>query len=94
MYKKFNLKDCKGFTKIIITSVNNEIDFAKESTHIMAYFNNKDKPEYSLYAELKIIEKNQPITTVLELPIKGINCEIRITSYTDYDMEKLKIFMR
>jgi len=89
--KIFKFKNLENNDIIVITSKENSIDFAKECTHVVAYFNDFTKPEYYLYAELYIQSNNQPQTTVFELPVKGKNAAFVIEAITDYDIDKIII---
>src|ERR1017187_5461798 len=54
---------------IRVTSFDGKFDFAKNSTHVLVYFNDLLSPKYDFYAELLISHRNQPQTTVFDLEI-------------------------
>jgi len=87
--KIFKLENLENNNKVVITSKENSIDFAKECTHVVAYFEDYTIPKYDFYAELYIHHNNQPQTTVFEFSIIGKNAAIVIEAITDYDIDKV-----
>lgn len=85
--KIFKLDNLTSDNRIIVSSKKLAIDFSRESTQVLVYFDDLSMPSYDICVELYIYNNNQKFATSFELPIKGKNAAIVIESFTDYDIE-------
>ncbi len=75
-------------SKISFFSKDGSIDFSKGSTHIFAYFNGSLNPNIDIFAQLYILENNQPQTGVFEVYIpKNTNTAKIIISSSIHDVQ-------
>ncbi len=93
-YKIFRLQNLTENDKILVTSIENQIDFSKENTRVSVYFNDFSKPEYILFAELYIYDQNQSQTSSFILPSRGTKATIVIEAITNYDVEKVEVLKK
>jgi len=93
MKKKIFIFDSEkiGSHKFIHFQSNSEINFANESTTILAYSNNSENPYFIDYIERFIKQKNLHDTTSFDFPIPT-NCNhlaIKLIGFTYNNMDKI-----
>ena len=82
-----------GLHKFIHFQGNPEINFSKESTKVVAYFNNSIKPYFIDYVERYIRPINPFNTSSFNIPIPINSNQIKIVLFglTDYDIDKIDV---
>ena len=90
--KSFLISNLLPDNIIRIGSIDNIIDFSKNSTFVSAYTRtNLITPVYSFYAELFISYNDQPHGMSFEIPAISDEMVIVITSFTKYDLESVVV---
>lgn len=69
MEKTINLSALNDKSRISFFSKDGSINFLKPSTHVLVYWDDAINPNIDMFAELHILENNQPQIGVFELSI-------------------------